>query len=42
MWVARPVLTTFNLTALPAFKVTWAGLNAYSLSSIRATEAGSG
>ncbi len=25
MWVARPVLTTFSLTALPAFRVTWAG-----------------
>src|SRR6266568_6194854 len=42
MWVARPVLTTFRVTALPAFNVTWGGLNAYSLSSICTTEAGSG
>jgi len=28
MWVARPTLTTVNVTGLPAFNVTCAGVNA--------------
>ena len=36
-----PTLTTVNVTGLPAFNVTCAGVNAYSLISMRTTEAAS-